>query len=144
MHTPPKWYKPVAIIALIWNLLGCMAYMSDVMMSPEDAAKLSPAEQTLYAERTSWAVSGTAIAVWCGALGSLGLVLRKRWALPLLIVSLVGIIVQDTWLFALSSGFEVAGAVGLAMQGLVFFVAIALVILARTATQHGWIPAQAA
>ena len=31
----------VAIVALLWNLLGCVAYLSDVTMSPEAIAQMS-------------------------------------------------------------------------------------------------------
>ena len=41
MTPMPKWFRPVAVIALLWNLLGCFAYLMDVTMKPEDIAKLS-------------------------------------------------------------------------------------------------------
>ena len=30
MNPAPRWYLPVAIVALAWNLLGCLAYLADV------------------------------------------------------------------------------------------------------------------
>ncbi len=140
MQNPPTWYLPVAIVALIWNLLGCMAYLADVMMSPEDIAQMTAAQQELYASRTAWMVSATAIAVWGGAAGSLGLILRKRWARPLLIASLLGVIVQDFGLFVVADGAAVAGPAGLALQGLVLVVCVALVMLSGKAVSRGWIP----
>jgi len=62
MTSPPKWYLPVTIFALLWNLLGCIAYLSDVMLTPEDVARMSVAQQSLYASRSAWAVAATAIA----------------------------------------------------------------------------------
>ena len=91
MQTAPKWFKPVAIVALLWNALGCAAYLSDVMLTPEDLAAMSTADQAIYAARPAWAVAASAFAVWGGALGSIGLILRKRWATPVLIVSLAGV-----------------------------------------------------
>lgn len=41
----PKWFKPVVVVALLWNLMGCLAYLADVMVSPEAIAKMSAAEQ---------------------------------------------------------------------------------------------------
>ena len=140
MGTLPKWYTPVAIIALIWNLLGCFAFLSDVMLTPEDIARLSAAQQALYASRPFWAIVATAIAVWFGAAGSLGLILRKRWALPLLVASLVGLLVQDFGLFVLTDAVKLAGPVPFILQGLVLLVSIGLVVLVRTAMTRGWIP----
>ena len=139
MNPAPKWYLPVAILALLWTLLGCAAYLGDVMLTPDDIAKMSPDQQALYAARPAWAVAATAIAVWGGAAGCLGLVLRKRWALPLLLLSLAGVIVQDVALFVLSSAAAQAGTVAYVLQGLVLAIAIGLVLLARRAIARGWI-----
>ena len=117
MEQPPKWFLPVAIAALLWNLLGCAAYLSDVMLTPEDIAKMTADQQALYAARPSWSVAATAIAVWGGAAGCLGLIMRKRWALPLLIASLAGVIVQDVSLFGLSGAAAQAGRRGIAGAG---------------------------
>jgi len=139
MSQSPKWYLPVAVVALLWNLLGCAAYLADVSLSPEDLAKMPPAQQELYATRTAWSVSATAIAVWGGALGCLGLILRKRWATWLLVASLVGVVVQDIGIFVVSNAGALAGPAAYVLQGLVLLVAILLVLLARRATAAGWI-----
>jgi hypothetical protein len=142
MTVVPKWYLPVTIIALVWNLLGCLAYLSDVMLTPDDIAKMSAEQQALYASRATWAVAATAIAVWFGAAGSVGLIIRQRWALPVLIVSLAGLIVQDFGLFVLTNAASQAGPVVFVIQGMVLLVAVGLVILARRAISQGWIPRQ--
>lgn len=139
MTPVPSWFKPVAIVALLWNLIGCVAYLSDVTISPEAVAQMTPEQQALYNSRPGWAVSATAIAVWGGALGCIGLFLRKRWAVPLLVASLAGVVVQDLALFVLSNAAAVAGAAAYVLQGLVLAIAIGLVILARKAASHGWL-----
>lgn len=139
MERAPKWFVPVSVAALLWNLLGCAAYLADVRLTPADVAKMPSAQQSLYHARPAWAVGATAIAVWFGAGGSLGLILRRRWALPLLIVSLAGVIAQDLWLFVLSGAARAAGPVAPLLQSLVLIVAVALVILARRAAARGWL-----
>ena len=139
MSALPRWYLPVTIIALVWNLLGCAAYLSDVTVTPDDVARMSAQQQALYAARPAWAVAATAIAVWGGAAGCLGLILRKRWAVPLLIASLAGVVVQDLALFLLTNAAAQAGAVAMLLQGIVLLVAIGLVLLARKAAARGWL-----
>jgi len=101
MDAPPSWLKVVAVVALLWNLLGCFAFFADLRLSPEDLAKLAEAQQAqqaqqaLYAGRPAWAVAATAVAVFGGVLGSLGLLLRKKWSFVVLLLSLIGILVQD-------------------------------------------------
>lgn len=135
----PKWYVPVAVAALLWNMLGCVAYLADAMLSAEAIAQMSAAQQALYASRPTWLVSATAIAVWGGAAGCIGLLLRKRWATWLLIASLIGVIVQDFGLFVATDAASLAGTTVLMLQSLVLVVAVGLVLLARRATDEGWI-----
>jgi hypothetical protein len=129
----------VAVVSLLWNLLGCAAYLADVTLKPEDVAKMPPAQQELYASRPRWSVAATATAVWGGAAGSLGLILRKRWSYPLLVASLVGVIVQDVALFGSTRVATTGGPVVIPLQAFVLAVAIALVALARTASRRGWL-----
>ncbi len=104
MNAPPSWFRVVAIVALLWNLLGCVAFFLDFRLSPDDLAKLSAAQQALYAARPGWAIAATAIAVFGGVLGCIGVLLRKKWAFAVLVLSLLGILVQDFGLFVLADG----------------------------------------
>jgi hypothetical protein len=139
MNTLPKWYLPVAIAALLWNLMGCAAYLSDVLLTAEDVAKMTAGQQALYASRPAWAVAGTAIAVWGGALGSLGLILRRRWALPLLSASVIGLVVQDVAMFVLGDVVKVYGSTVLGLQLVVLAIAVGLLWFARVANARGWL-----
>lgn len=139
MEQAPKWYLPTAIAALAWNLLGCAAYLKDVMLTPEDVARMTAAQQALYAARPAWSVAATAIAVWGGAAGCVGLIMHKQWATPLFLASLVALVVQDVSLFVLSHAAAATGAMAYVLQGLVLLVAIGLVLLTRKATMRGWI-----
>ena len=143
MERAPKWFVAVAILALLWNLLGCMAYLADVMMSAEDVAKLTADQQAMYAARPAWSVAATAIAVWFGSLGCVGLIMRKGWAMPLLVLSLLGVIAQDLSLFMLGNAAQAFATPALVLQGLVLIISIALVLLARRAAAAGWIGAGA-
>jgi len=138
MEVAPKWFRPVAVVALLWNLLGCAAYLADVMLKPEDIAKLTAAQQAMYHARPAWSIAATAIAVWIGAAGCVGLIMRKRWATPLLILSLVGVICQDAWLFGMSGAAADGTSAAYVLQGLVLAIAVGLVMLGRTATAKGW------
>lgn len=137
MSTTPKWFTPVAILALLWNLLGASAYLMDVTISPDAVAKLGAAERAMYASRPAWFVVAYASAVWFGVAGSVGLLLRKRWATPLFLLSLLGLIAQDLALFSRP---EVrADLTVILLQGLVLVIAVSLLLLARKAEREGWI-----
>lgn len=135
----PKWFKVVAVVALLWNLLGCLAFAMDLRLTPEDVAALPEAQQALYAARPGWAVVATGVAVIGGALGCLGLLLGRKWAFIVLLLSLAGIVVQDYGLFVLADGATMAGPAAVVMQGIVLAVGIGLVLLARKGIARGWL-----
>lgn len=139
MTALPKWFKPIAVVALLWNLLGCVAFISDLRLTPDDLAKLSVAQQAMYAARPGWSVAATGLAVLGGSLGSIGLFVRKRWSYPVLGLSLLGVIVQDVSMLTLSHATSQLDVTALALQGAVVIVAVALLLLARKALANGWI-----
>ena len=138
MTATPKWFKPVAVVALLWNLIGCVAFVMDLRMTPEDIGKLSVAQQAMYAARPVWSVVATGVAVCGGALGCIGLALGKRWSYPLLVLSLLGVILQDVSLFAMTAMSQ-AGSTAVILQFIVLAVALGLVLLASKATRNGWL-----
>ncbi len=139
MNKLPKWFAIVAALALLWNLLGCIAFATDLLLSAEDVAKLPAARQALYDARPGWAVAATALAVLGGVLGCVGLLVRKKWAFLVLVLSLGGILVQDYGLFVLVDGALLAGPVAVVMQSLVLAIGIGLVLLSGKAIARGWL-----
>ncbi len=113
-------------------------------MSPGAAPSRPAVKPTaLYAARPAWAVAATGVAVIGGVLGCIGLLLRKRWAHVVLIISLIGIVVQDFGLSVLAGGARLAGAGAMVMQGIVLLIGIGLVMLSRKAIANGWLGAVA-
>ncbi|MBT8313112.1 MAG: hypothetical protein KJP26_01515 [Maribacter sp.] len=137
---PPAWFWVVSVVALIWNLLGAMAYLAEAFITDEMKAAM-PADQLELMENTpAWATAAFAIAVWGGVLGCIGLLLRKKWARPVLVVSLLGILVQMSYFFFMTNAAEVYGAAqGVIMPVLFILIAVGLVLFAKTAQKKGWI-----
>lgn len=134
----PSWFKPAAILALIWNLLGVMAFVGQMMMTPEMIAELPQAEQDLYATTPIWAIAAFAVAVFGGAFGSLALLLKKRMSYQLLVASFVGVVVQMFHSFFLSKSFEVYGPGGMIMPVMVIIIALLLVRVAAKGINNHW------
>ena len=91
------------------------------------------------ASRPAWSIGATAVAVWFGAAGCVGLILRKRWATWLLIASFIGVLLQDLWFLLLSHALSMTGWVAIVLQGIVLAVSIGLVYLARVGSARGWL-----
>ena len=135
----PTLFWIVAIAAVIWNLLGVMAYVMQVTMSDEALAALPQAQQALYAAQPAWVTGAFAIAVFAGLGGSIALALRKGLATPILAVSLVAAALQMFYFFAMSNTLAVMGAASAIMPSLVIIIGVALVWFSTRAKGKGWI-----
>ena len=134
----PTWYMVVAVVLFVWNLLGVMAYVMQVTMSPEVMAALPEAQRELYENMPAWAMAAFAIAVHGGALGCLLLILKKNLAGLFLQLSLAGVLVQMYHSFFVSKNFEVFGPGAMVMPIMVIVIAIYLVTLAARAKARKW------
>ena len=65
-------------------------------------------------------------------------ILKRRWATPLLVLSVLGLVAQDIG-FVLINRTAPIPMDGWVLQGMVFVIAIALVFLARKAAANGWL-----
>ncbi len=119
-------------IALLWNAMGGLDY---VMTQTGNEAYLSgfTAEQLAYFQSfPTWVVSAWAIAVWGGVLGALLLLIRRRLAVPVFLVSIIALAITTFHNYILSNGMEVVGdAFSLGFTAVIFIVALALFLYAR-------------
>ncbi len=137
--TVPRSFWIISGLFLVWNLMGVMAFVMQVTMSDEAMAALPEAQRDLYLNTPSWASAAFAVAVLGGTLGCIFLLARKSWAVPVFILSLVGILVQMFHAFALSPALEVLGAGSVGMPLVVTAGAIFLIWYARRARDRDWI-----
>ncbi len=66
---PPAWFWIVSVVALLWNLMGAMAYLAQAFITDEGKAMLPSDQQELLESTPAWATAAFAIAVWAGVLG---------------------------------------------------------------------------
>ena len=129
----------IGAAALVWNLLGIVIYVGQVTMSPESLARLTEAQQDLITSTPAWSNAAWAIAVNAGAFASILLLLRKSWAVPLFLVSLIAVVIQDFEAFVLRDAYGVLGINSLIIPSMVFVIAIALFVYSRYAQGRGWL-----
>jgi peptidoglycan/LPS O-acetylase OafA/YrhL len=117
----------IGVIALIWNLLGVMAYLGQAFMPDEIKAALPEEQMNMLTNTPAWVTAAFAIAVWGGFLASMLLLARKKIAKRIFEISLLGIIVQLIYNFFIANGYEIYGATGLIMPVLTVLFGIYLI-----------------
>jgi hypothetical protein len=133
---PPLWFRVAALLAVIWNAFGVSMYLSSVGMFGDPMAGLSETERAAAASIPGWITGMFATGTFAGLIGSLGLLLRRAWAYPLMIVSLAALLVLESWILFFSDAVE---EFGIAVPIIVSTLAILLAWLATFARRRGWL-----
>lgn len=135
----PGWYWAVAVAALLWEAMGCYAYVGQVGMSAGDLAELPAAQRDIWLAMPGWATGAYAIAVWVGLAGAVGLLMRGRWARLAFIVSLVAVMVQFGWTFLATDIMTTVGSSAIWFPLFIVVAAGVLVWFSDFAIRKGWL-----
>ena len=100
----------ISIIALFWNIMGVIAYLGQAYMTDDALALLPESDQAYYANVPAWVTAAFAIAVFTGFLGSVALVLKKKWAKPMFLLSFITVVVQIVYNLLIQDFVELSGA----------------------------------
>ncbi len=133
------WFWVIGIVCLIWNLMGVMAFVMQITMTPETLAALPEAERTMYEATPAWLLVAFAVAVFGGTLGGIFLLMKKILAIIIFKISLVGILIQMYYNFFVIKAIDIYGPGGMIMPIMVLIVAIFLIWYSASAKTKGWI-----
>lgn len=128
----PAWLRIVAALGLLWNLFGVYEYLTAVGV-------IGGADAAAAGAMPAWVTGAFAIAVFGGTLGCIGLLMLKRWAKLLLLLSLLAVLAMDLWMFVLSGLGGSMPPAEMAVTACVVLVAILLAWLAVSADKKGWL-----
>ncbi len=117
-----------------------LAYLAQAFITEEMKAEYTVSIPSNKARLNAWVTAAFAIAVWGGLLGCIALLIRKRWARPLLLVSLLGIVAQTGYNLFATNAAELFGTLqGLVMPLIVVIIGILLVLIAKIADRKQWL-----
>jgi uncharacterized membrane protein YhdT len=131
-----RWFWLAAGASLLFMAVGCVGYLMDVTTDP----RTLPLDQRALVEaRPVWQVAAYAIAVWVGLVGTLLLLLRRKLAAPLLLVSLIAAVV--TFLpYAIVPGVrDLITTNDIAAAVIVLLLTGTIYSFARHSRQRGWL-----
>ena len=140
-NKPTTAYWVIVGLFLGWNLLGLFMYYGQSTATPESLAEAKwSAEQIAFAmAEPIWAHSAYAIAVNAGVLGAILLLLRKAWAVPLFVLSLIGALLQDLDAYILRGALDLFEAVWLVIPITVLVICVFGIWYANQAKAKGWL-----
>lgn len=136
----PGWYWAVAVLALLWGLIAVVGFVASLQMTPADVAKLPAVEAETWRAMPGWLWALYGMATLTCLAGALALLVRRRWAIGLFVVSLAAAVAQFSYTLATTRLIAVEGWTHAAGLPLFIWVAgAALIWFSRMAARRGWI-----
>ena len=130
------WFKFAAIASVLFMALGCAVYLASVLTDPSNFAV---DQRNLMAARPIWMIAANAIAVWVGLLGSVLLVMRRKAAEPLLLVSLIAAVVDFLPYLVVPAVSDLVTTNDIAVSVVVLAITWTIFWFARHSRQRGWL-----
>lgn len=127
---PTLRYWVIAVLALIWNSLGVLAYLGQAYMSDDTLSSLPESTQLYYSNLPAWVTAAFAIAVFGGLFGAIGLLWRKKWAYFLFVISLVAVVLKQVYDLFIQDYNQITSE-GLILPVLVLAIAVYLVFFSN-------------
>ena len=127
----------VGIVSLLWNLVGAFDYVATKLQLDFVMSRYTEEQLAYYYGFPAWATVFWALAVWCGVAGSILLLVRKRVAFQLFLISLVSMVINSVYAFGMSNGMEIQGTGGFIFTLVIFAIALGLVLYSRAMRARG-------
>lgn len=138
--SPPRWYLVVAVLITLWMCIGVLAFVMDILTDEAGLAAMSEGQQLLYRSRPQWLLIVYAVATLGGLAGAIGLVMRKAWSVPALLISLVAVTVQFGYtLIGLNAIALLGAAQAVPLPLAIFLIGAAALWFALNAKSRGWL-----
>ncbi len=133
----PKHLWIIGIISLLWNCVGAFDYLMTQTENEAYLASFTQEQLDYFYGFPTWVVSFWALAIWSSVLGSILLLLRKRLATPVFLVSFVAMVVTTIHNYGFSDAMAISGAGGLAFAAMIFVISLCLWLYSRAMGARG-------
>jgi hypothetical protein len=132
----PAWFWIVAVLALLWEAMGCFSYLGEAGMVAAAMMKHTPDQEAVWGAMPVWAWCAFAVAVWVGLSGALLMLMRMRLARAAFVLSLIAAIAQFGWAYLLGGAMRLGPPI---MPGVIIVVGVGLVWFSDMAAKRGWL-----
>ena len=133
----PRHLWIVGVLAVLWNAIGAFDYTASQLRLDFYMSQFTPEQLEYFYGFPTWAVACWATAVWFALAGSVGLLLRGRWAVWLFGISIVAMVLTALYSYVLSDGIAMMGSGALVFTGVIWAIAFFLFFYARAMSKRG-------
>ena len=130
------WYLPAAIGSLLFMLLGCAVFLLDVSADP---STMPLDQRAAHDAQPLWLNLAYAVAACAGAVGALLLLLRRKIAEQLLLMSFVAVAIWLAGLLLVPRLRDLLGTDDIAVAIVVTILTWTIYWFARNSRRRGWL-----
>jgi hypothetical protein len=130
------WYWVGAAASLLFMLFGCAIYAMHLYTDP---ARLPLDQRVMFEAEPAWVTMMLGLASIVGALGAIMLVLRRKAAVPLLLVSLIVTVIWFAGLMTAPKLRDLLSTTEIATLVIALALAWTIFWFARHSRQRGWL-----
>ncbi|MEQ7155653.1 hypothetical protein [Brevundimonas aurifodinae] len=129
----------VGSVGLLWNAFGCIDYTMTALQGEVWLRQMgmTDAQITSYEAMPAWMTAVWAIGVWGAMLGTVLLLLRKKLAVPVFVISLIAYVGSLVYAYALSDQAATMPDGTWIMQAVILVGCLFFVLYSRMMAQRG-------
>ena len=127
----PRYFIVIAIVLLLWNLMGLAAFAMQYTADLTELAKSDPVTAQAFAAMPAWVWIAYTIAVGAGTLGAVLLLMKKATAASLFLLSLIAVVVQFGYTFLGTDLLALKGPSVIAFPAFIVVMAVVQLLYAR-------------
>ena len=131
-----RWFTLAALGSLLFMLLGCAVYAMHIYTDP---ATLPLDQRAMFEAEPAWVTTALGVASGIGAVGAMMLLMRRKGAISLLLISLVAVLVWFAGLLAAPRLRDVLSTTDIAAGVIVLVLTWTIYWFARHSRQRGWL-----
>ncbi|RMB57330.1 hypothetical protein EAX61_11320 [Dokdonia sinensis] len=140
MNKPNALFWVIAVIALLWNIMGLSAFTVDTFFSEMLQSSYTAAQITAVENAPIWSKIAYGTATITGFLAAVFLLMKKKLAVNLFLISLLASVVHGIYISIVMGAPELFGT----FQGIIFPVIIIVLDLffylySKKCAAKGWI-----
>jgi len=120
----------VGLVSLLWNAMGAFDYSATELRLEFYMSQFTQEQLDYFYGFPAWVIAAWAIAVWTSLLGSVGLLMRRRWAVTMFGIAIAGLAVTTLYNAVLSNGFEIMGDGAAVFSAVIWVIAVLLLLYA--------------
>ncbi|MFT5525715.1 MAG: hypothetical protein ACI9HK_003685 [Pirellulaceae bacterium] len=122
---PAWWFWIISGLALVWNFIGLTIFVGRFTIG--------------FEQTPIFVVAAFAVAVFGGVIGCIALLIRKEWAINVLMMSLAGVLTQMSHAFFVSGAFQGQETSTLVMPVCIILIAVLLIPFSAASRKRGWL-----